>query len=59
MAGKKSDWVISLWVLVVFPLWWSDLLFLALFLVLFWLVLYGIILALPAPLVYGCWMMAM
>lgn len=59
MAGKKSDWVISLWVLVVFPLWWSDLLFLALFLVLFWLVLCGIILALPAPLVYGRWMMDM
>ena len=51
MAGKKSDWVISLWVLVVFPLWWSDLLFLALFLVLFWLVLCGIILA-PA---IGLW----
>lgn len=51
MAGKKSDWVISLWVLVVFPLWWSDLLFLALFLVLFWLVLDGIILA-PA---IGLW----
>lgn len=59
MAGKKSDWVISLWVLVVFPLWWSDLLFLALFLVLFWLVLDGIILALPAPLAYGRWIMAM